>query len=196
MSDMRSKILALGAAAAIAMAAGFSALWLAGTANAQSMNTTRNDGNSTNSMSSMNMTSSGNSTTSSMQSTVVRDSILLVGPKTIPAHDFIHIYDTTPYMIMNGHVAAKLPCDADAKTPLQIWVGQAPNLKPATLDLIKELSTPGKQCLYHTDLVSDNKAGTIITDVAISNPTDKNVRLGLTGSVFVGVDEIMPGAAG
>jgi len=175
---MQSKLLSIGIAAAIATAAVFSAVWFAGTASAQSMN----------------MTSGGNPSMSSMEKHVVRDSILVVGPKTIPAHDFIHIYDTTPYMIMNGHVAAKLHCDVDAKTPLQVLIGQAPDLKPATLDLIKELSTPGKQCLYHTDLVS--KEGSIITDVAISNPTNKNVKLGLTDSVFVGVDEIMPGAEG
>lgn len=38
---------------------------------------------------------------------VVMDSqtILLEG-KTLPANDYIHLYDVTPYMIKSGHVAA------------------------------------------------------------------------------------------
>jgi hypothetical protein len=54
---------------------------------------------------------------SSMQGTVVRDSaVILLEGKTIPANDYIHLYDTTPYMIKTGHIAAKLPCDASSTT--------------------------------------------------------------------------------
>jgi hypothetical protein len=40
---------------------------------------------------------------------------------------------------MNGHVAAKLPCDTNSITPLIMLLGQVPNLKPASLELVKEL---------------------------------------------------------
>ncbi|MFL6420678.1 MAG: hypothetical protein ACJ71P_14915 [Nitrososphaeraceae archaeon] len=72
------------------------------------------------------------------QKNVVRDSqaILLEG-KAIPANDYIHLYDSTPYMITNGHIAAKLPCDANNASPLKILIGQAPNLKPAELEFVK-----------------------------------------------------------
>ncbi|MFL6320033.1 MAG: hypothetical protein ACJ72Q_06125 [Nitrososphaeraceae archaeon] len=72
------------------------------------------------------------------QKNVVRDSqaILLEG-KAIPANDYIHLYDSTPYMITNGHIAAKLPCDASNTSPLKILIGQAPNLKPAELEFVK-----------------------------------------------------------
>ena len=64
--------------------------------------------------------------------TVVRDSsTVLLDGKTIPAMDYIHLYDATPYKIMNGHIATKLPCDANSVTPLKILVGQAPNFKSA-----------------------------------------------------------------
>src|SRR6476619_3068050 len=45
--------------------------------------------------------------------TVVRDSetILLKG-QTIPAGDYIHLYDASPYKIINGHLATKIPCNA------------------------------------------------------------------------------------
>jgi hypothetical protein len=133
---------------------------------------------------------------SSMQGTVVRDSaVILLEGKTLPAKDFIHLYDTTPYMIKSGHIAAKLPCDASSTSSLKILIGQAPNLKPAALELVKPLSTPGKMCLYHVDVASQpgGQAG-IITDIAIQNPTSTTMTFPSTSTVVIGVDEIMPGA--
>ena len=126
------------------------------------------------------------------EKTVTRDSqtILLEG-KTLPAKDFIHLYDTTPYLIKVGHVAAKLPCDTNNKTSLNVLIGQAPKLKPAELEFIKELSTPGKMCIYHVDLESGSGENPI-TDVALQNPTDKEVKFGPTATVVIGVDEISP----
>ena len=130
------------------------------------------------------------------QKTVVRDSqtILLEG-KTIPSKGFIHVYDATPYMIMSGHVAANLPCDSNAKTPYNVLIGQAPNVKPAELEYIKELSTPGKMCIYHVDVNSEpgGKAG-IITDIALQNPTATDVKFPPMSTLVIGVDEIAPGA--
>jgi hypothetical protein len=132
----------------------------------------------------------------SPQKTVVRDSqtILLEG-KTIPAKGFIHVYDATPYMIMSGHIAANLPCDANTKTPYNVLIGQAPNVKPAQLEYIKELSTPGKMCIYHVDVNSEpgGKAG-IITDIALQNPTTTDVKFPPMSTLVIGVDAIAPGA--
>jgi hypothetical protein len=110
-----------------------------------------------------------NAQSTQQQKNVVRDSetILLEG-KTIPANYYIHLYDSTPYMIMNGHIAAKLPCDTSNTSPLKILICQAPNLTPAELEFVKPLSTPGKLCIYHVDIPS--KPGEVITDVAIQNP--------------------------
>ena len=125
------------------------------------------------------------------QKNVVRDSqtILLEG-KTIPANDYIHLYDSTPYMITNGHIAAKLPCETNTTSPLKILIGQAPNLKPAELEFVKPLSTPGKLCIYHVDIPS--KPGEVITDVAIQNPTANQITLQPTTTVVIGVNEIAP----
>lgn len=121
---------------------------------------------------------------------VVRDTVTeLLGGKAIPGGDYIHLYDTTPYMIMNGHVAAKFPCDKSAETPLKIMIGKAPDLKAADMEYIKELSKPGQYCLYHVDLDSDEM---IVTDVAISNPTSKPIRFPTSSTVTVGINEIMP----
>jgi hypothetical protein len=125
------------------------------------------------------------------QKNVVRDSaaILLEG-KTIPLNDYIHLYDSTPYTILNGHIAAKLPCDANSVSPLKVLIGQAPNLKPANLELVKPLSTPGNLCIYHLDIPS--KAGEIITDIAIQNPTANEIKFPPTSTVVIDVNEIRP----
>ena len=130
----------------------------------------------------------------SMKSTVVRDSAtILLQDKTIPAKGFIHLYDATPYMIWVGHIAANLPCDASSVSPYKILIGQAPNLTAGEFENIKELSSPGKMCLYHVD-VNSQQGKTIITDIAIQNPTDQEVKFPPMSSVVIGVDEIMPGA--
>ena len=132
-----------------------------------------------------------NAQATATQKNVVRDSaaILLEG-KIIPTKDYIHLYDSTPYSILNGHIAAKLPCDANSVSPLKILIGQAPNLKPANLELVKPLSTPGKLCIYHVDIPS--KAGEIITDIAIQNPTANEIKFPPTSTVVIGVNEISP----
>ena len=47
-----------------------------------------------------------NAQATATQKNVVRDSaaILLEG-KVIPTKDYIHLYDSTPYSILNGHIA-------------------------------------------------------------------------------------------
>ena len=128
--------------------------------------------------------------TSTKSTTVVRDSsAVLLDGKTIPAIDYIDLYDATPYRIMSGHVAAKLPCDTNSVTPLKMLVGQAPNLKPASLALIKELSKPGSMCLYHYDIP---QGGAVTTDLALQNPTKSPIKLPDTSTVVIGVNEIMP----
>ena len=86
----------------------------------------------------------------SPQKTVVRDSqtILLEG-KTIPTKGFIHVYDATPYMIMSGHIAANLPCDTNAKTPYNVLIGQAPNVKPAHWSISKSCQHQAR-CVFTT----------------------------------------------
>lgn len=56
-----------------------------------------------------------NETTAEGTATTVRDSVfVLLADHTIPASGYIHFYDTTPYSIKNGHVAAKIPCEDDS----------------------------------------------------------------------------------
>ena len=67
---------------------------------------------------------------------VVRDSVTeLLDGQIIPGGDFIHLYDTTPYHILNGHLALKAPCEDDSPTPIQILIGSAPNMTVAELEI-------------------------------------------------------------
>lgn len=141
----------------------------------------------------------------------VRDSVFaLLADQTIPASGFIHLYDTTPYSIRSGHVAAKIPCGEDSTPMLNILVGQAPDFAPAPLELIANLSTAGELCLYHADLPATEQgnvtstnstttsanASATITDIAISNPGDEDITLPSTSTVVIGINEIAKGPHG
>ena len=154
-----------------------------------------------------------------MQKTIVRNiDTLLLAHQIIPPKDFIPLYDTSPYKILNGHLTAKIPCDTNYTSSLQILVGHLPDLKPVQLRLVKEFSTRGNICLYHVDLGSTttmsssttaiqnnnsratgglqaNKTNTttaINTDLVLSNPTSDMVVLPNTSTVVIGINEIMP----
>ena len=126
----------------------------------------------------------------------VRDSVTeLLQDKIIPGGDFMHLYDSTPYHILNGHVALKAPCEDDSTTPIQILIGSAPNMTVATLENIAPLSTPGEQCLYHADLIPGGNV-TIITDIALKNSAEEDLEFPPTASVVIGINEITKGEHG
>jgi hypothetical protein len=130
------------------------------------------------------------------ETSTVRDSVTeLLQDKIIPGGDFMHLYDSTPYHILNGHVALKAPCEDDSTTPVQILIGSAPNMTAATLENIAPLSTPGEQCLYHADLIPSGNV-TIITDIALKNPTEEDLEFPPTASVVIGINEITKGEHG
>jgi hypothetical protein len=154
------------------------------------------DANSTttsSSMSNMNMSKAGTTN----KTTVTRDSttVLLEG-KTIPGKGFIHLYDSTPYMINAGHIALHVPCDASSKPVVDVLIGPAPNFTKVQPDIIQVLSQPGKMCLYHVDINSDPAKKIYQTDVAIQNPSDKPILFPASSGVVIGVNEIQPGVPG
>ena len=123
----------------------------------------------------------------------VRDSVtILLQDTIIPGTDFLHLYDSTPSHIVNGHIALKAPCGADSTSPIQVLIGSAPNMTAATLENITALSTPGEQCLYHVDLIPTGNV-TTITDIALSNPTEDEIEFPPTSSVVIGINEVMEG---
>ena len=127
------------------------------------------------------------------KTSTVRDSVtILLQDAIIPGTDFLHLYDSTPSHIMNGHIALKVPCAADSSSPIQVLIGSAPNMTAATLENIPALSTPGEQCLYHLDLIPGGNV-TTITDIALKNPTEDEIEFPPTSSVVIGINEVMEG---
>jgi hypothetical protein len=127
--------------------------------------------------------------------TVTRDSVtLLLDGKSLPKGDFIELYDSTPYKIVNGHFVAKVPCTTKSQSEVDLLTGQAPNFKSSNAELVSELSTPGKLCVYHVDLLSGSN--NTITDVAIKNNSTKDITFPPTSSVSVGVNSIAELPAG
>lgn len=123
----------------------------------------------------------------------IRDSVtILLQGAIIPGTDFLHLYDSTPFHIMNGHIALKIPCADDSSSPIKVLIGSPPNMTEATLENIAHLSTPGEQCLYHVDLIPGGNI-TTITDIALSNPTEDEIEFPSTSSVVIGVNEVVEG---
>lgn len=123
----------------------------------------------------------------------VRDSVtVLLQDIVLPAQDFIHLYDSTPDMIIKGHIAVKMPCEDDSVSPIQVLIGSAPQLAPAELENVANLSKPGDLCLYHADLMPSGNVSKI-TDIALMNPTEDDIEFPVTSTVVIGVNEIAKG---
>jgi hypothetical protein len=144
---------------------------------------------------------------------------MLLSHQIIPPKDFILIYDAIRYKIVNGQILAKLPCDSNSKSPLQILIGRLSELKLAQLQVIAALSRPGYTCMYYVHLTSDNKTtGAItnappveakmhtiiktgvglrednltITNIELLNPTGYRMILPNTASLAISVTQIKP----
>lgn len=130
--------------------------------------------------------------------TTTRDSVtILLEGKTLPGKGFIHLYDSTPYMILNGHVALHIPCNTNSEPDVNVLIGPAPNFTKVQPDIIQGgLSHPGQMCLYHADINSDPLKKNYQTDIAIANPTNQTIIFPPTSSVVIGVNGIMPGVPG
>lgn len=140
---------------------------------------------------------------------------MLLSHQIIPPKDFILVYDTIGYKIISGQVYAKLPCDSNSKSSLQVLIGQLSKLGPAQLQLISGLSKPGYMCVYYADLTSNNnttaivtksasneaknhsasevvsRAGNLtITNIELLNPTAYQVILPDTSSLSISVNQI------
>jgi hypothetical protein len=107
--------------------------------------------------------------------------------------DFIILADLTPVPIESAHVSMNIPCrqvtaesnnnntmtrtktNQVPSSDIKVIAGVAPNLKPATLEYIAELSRPeNNKCTYHVQL--PELADQQITDIAIINTSNQTVK--------------------
>lgn len=120
---------------------------------------------------------------------------IILSHQIIPAKDFIHLYDTYPFAIVEGSVSAKLPCDSDTSTHLRLLVGQIPKLQPANLSIETDLSRPGYMCLYDFEIQQNstsNRNTSAITDIVLFNTSDERTVLPNTSTFVIGVTKIHP----
>ena len=106
--------------------------------------------------------------------------------KNIPANYYLLLFDSTPDAIASGHLAIKADCDKKGDGKVNVLLGVAPDMEAVNLNknnMVSELSSLGSMCLYHIDLPPEHDM--LVTDVALGNPSDKNVRLGPTSSITI-----------
>ena len=109
--------------------------------------------------------------------------------------DFMLLKDITPLQVAGGHVAMKIPCDRNSETPLQILAGSAGEdgsaLVEVELELIADISNPGRDCVYHADLDVEKIENDLlvaageevkITDIALFNSGNRKVWFGFDNS--------------
>jgi len=111
--------------------------------------------------------------------------------KSIPANDYMHLFDSTPDTLAGGHFSIKVNCDQNGNGAVDALMGVAPEMNAIKLgedNMVDELSTSGQMCLYHIDLPPEDNPDMKITDIALSNPSDHRVRLGPTASYTIYVN--------
>lgn len=121
--------------------------------------------------------------------------------QSLRGKDFVLLEDVTPLQVVGGHVAMKVPCNESGKTSLQVLVGSASEsgsaLVPVELEFIKDISTPGRDCVYHADLdvevlkndlLAESGEEVNITDIALKNSGNSRIHFGFDNGNTVTVN--------
>jgi hypothetical protein len=120
---------------------------------------------------------------------VVEDSeSIWLADRTLPEGSYLHLYDSAPFGIGNGHLTARLPCSEDSNTEIQILAGPIHNLSSSTLDTISELSDPGSICTYETTISSTGNNKT--TDIFLLNNSTEDIDFPVTSSISIKADRM------
>jgi len=127
-----------------------------------------------------------------IEGVVVSDSqYISLEDNVIPGGNYIHLYDITPYKILNGHVAAKLPCNNNNATDILVLIGQnVLEYKIAKSEFIPQLSDSGNLCLYHLDLELTSSENPI-TGIVILNNSTSDTTFQPTSSIIIDVSKII-----
>ncbi|MGH9965622.1 MAG: hypothetical protein ACRD5E_12450 [Nitrososphaeraceae archaeon] len=126
---------------------------------------------------------------------LVRSNTIMLRNQIIPEKDYLHLYTTFPFSIVDGSIHVKLPCDANMNSTLTIYVGRTPDLRIADLKVVKDLSKAGYMCLYGT-LVSEvneprnDSRVEFITDIFLYNSGDRKEVLPDTSSITIRIDKL------
>jgi YVTN family beta-propeller protein len=149
-----------------------------------SINTTQPSSNNLN----LNFYSQTNNFFNQSKYKVSDSSTILLNDKSLPSESYIHLYDSSPFKIQKGHIAAKLPCEDDNSTSVQLYAGEVPNFSLLQTQFIPQLSESGSICMYHTDIASTKDKP--ITDIAILNNSTDDIEFPETSTVVININEI------
>ena len=130
-------------------------------------------------------------TTTVTKSFVVSDSqTLLLEDTTIPAGNYLHLYDSSPYNLIKSHISAKIPCNEDFATPIVFLFGPDNPAPIGRLALSPLISEAGDLCTYTGNMVSNNS--TYLTDIEIYNNSTEDIVFPPTSTIHIRVNEISP----
>ncbi|MBA3977502.1 MAG: hypothetical protein H0X50_04810 [Nitrosopumilus sp.] len=124
----------------------------------------------------------------------VHSSLVLPYPMSIQSKDYVPLYSSLPLKISNGTVLAKLPCDDDTKSLLQIVGSSADNaVFSINLNLIPTLSTPGSMCMYQSVIPNDLSNllySQTLTSIYLYNSLNIPIEVPTTTSIFIGIHKL------
>ena len=137
-------------------------------------------------------------------STLADSATILLSHEEIMQNDFIHLYDLPLYKKTNAHITARLPCNTNSISQLNIVITNASKLQPLSLYLVKDFSKPGYVCMYYADFTqrisgdhskkinddsniknSNNPQSTTTKSVYLMNPMKSQIVLPNTSSVVI-----------
>ncbi len=120
--------------------------------------------------------------------------LVLPHPMSIQSKDYIPLYSSMPLKISNGTILAKLPCDVNNKSVLQIMGSSADNnIFPIHLNLIPILSHSGNMCMYKSifpDDLSNSLYSRTLTNIYLYNTLNMTIKVPNTTSIFIGIDTL------
>lgn len=113
---------------------------------------------------------------------------ILLDDTSIPEQSYIPIYDSRPHKVLDGHIAATLPCDDDNSSSVQIMAGNASQINKIELELLPGLSGEDSTCLYQGDIITSQ--GKPIYDIlAINNSTD-DIDFSETSAITISIAKL------
>jgi len=108
--------------------------------------------------------------------------------KTLPEGNVLYIYDITPWIIQQGHLTIKTPCNEENLPAANVLVGKMPNFQTLNLDLVPEFSDPGDLCLYQSNLML-NQTGPV-SEILLGNNSSEDIEFPPSSSLSLSISNL------
>ncbi|MDN5868407.1 MAG: hypothetical protein L0H55_13560 [Candidatus Nitrosocosmicus sp.] len=108
--------------------------------------------------------------------------------KSLPEGSFIHLYDSSPYKIVEGHIDARLPCEDDGSTDLNMLIGMTPYLVPFDIETVSSQSNLEGICQYQFNIQSNETES--IADITLQNNSTDTIEFPFSSSILIHIAKI------